>query len=184
MWYTSLSERDEVLVGLLSDTHLLWGSDLPPQIHEVFADVDFILHGGDIYELQVLDELECTAPVLAAQGDDDCFKRHDNRVKGDYFLTFANQRLWLKHTMPWGLIQMLDAERDDELVELVGRHCDGVPDIVVFGDTHRAIVKQCGGMLFINPGSPTWPRHVRKLGTVGLLTVSAGGAVAHLVQLE
>ncbi|MFC1944122.1 metallophosphoesterase family protein [Chloroflexota bacterium] len=184
MEYASVFEKDELLVGLLSDTHLLRGNELPQQIRGVFDGVDLILHAGDIYELSVLDELGTIAPVLAAEGDDDYFKKPDERVKEEYQTLIAHKRLWFRHRMPFGFIQTLDAGREDELMEILERQRIETPDIVVFGDTHRAVVKRCGGILFINPGSPTLPQYVSRLGTVGLLTITAGGADARLVQLE
>ena len=64
------------------------------------------------------------------------------------------------------------------------QECPGTPDIVVFGDTHRANVQRLQGVLFINPGSPTLPSYESRLGTVALLTIASGEAAAHLVQLE
>ena len=41
----------------------------------------------------------------------------------------------------------------------------GAPiDIVVFGHTHYAVVQKHQGVLVVNPGSPTLPRQVRRLG--------------------
>ena len=48
-----------MLVGLLSDTHIPdHAKKLPDQLKEVFRGVDMILHGGDIFAVSVLDELE------------------------------------------------------------------------------------------------------------------------------
>ena len=51
------SNKSEVLVGLVSDTHLLSGSELPAEIDSILAGVDLILHAGDIYGTSVLDRL-------------------------------------------------------------------------------------------------------------------------------
>ena len=184
MEYISLTEKDELLVGLLSDTHLLKRGKLPEQIEAVFGGVDFILHAGDIYELEVLDELGHIAPVLAAEGDDDFFRYPDERVKEDHFLALGGLKLWLRHRLPFGLIQLLNSGTDDEVVELVSRHCAELPDVVVFGDTHNALIRRCGGILLVNPGSPTMPNYVNRLGTVALLTIASRKAEARLVQFE
>ena len=72
-----------MLIGLVSDTHIPdHAKRLPDELKEAFRGVDLILHGGDIYSVSVLNELETIAPVLAAQGDDDTsFTASDNRVK-------------------------------------------------------------------------------------------------------
>lgn len=44
---------DAIRIGLISDTHGL----LRPQVHEVFAGVDRILHAGDVCSDTILTEL-------------------------------------------------------------------------------------------------------------------------------
>jgi putative phosphoesterase len=171
-------------IGLISDTHI-WGPHIfPNQIREVFSGVDFILHAGDIYETTVLDELECIAPVMAAKGDDDHFSLPDVRVKDAHFMTIDGLTLWLKHRMPFGVVWALNQGEGSELVDMIKSECAVVPDIVVFGDTHRGLIRKSEGILFVNPGSPTLPDYVSKAGTVALLTTASGEAEAHLIQLD
>lgn len=54
-------------LGVISDTHGL----LRPEVFEVFAGVDHILHAGDIGPLDILTELEALAPVTAVYGNTD-----------------------------------------------------------------------------------------------------------------
>lgn len=54
-------------IGVISDTH----GKLRPQVFEVFADVDHILHGGDVGAMDILTELEALAPVTAVYGNTD-----------------------------------------------------------------------------------------------------------------
>ncbi len=56
-------------LGIISDTH----GTLRPEVFEVFAEVDQILHGGDIGPLDLLTELEALAPVTAVFGNTDGF---------------------------------------------------------------------------------------------------------------
>ena len=57
-------------IGLIADTHIpesrkaLW-----PQVYDAFQGVDYIFHGGDVHELDLLDELENIAPVYCARGN-------------------------------------------------------------------------------------------------------------------
>jgi putative phosphoesterase len=184
-------------IGLISDTHILHEAKaLPPQVKEVFKGVDLILHAGDIYLSSVLDELEETAPVLAARGDDDSASVN-GRVKEKHVLNFEGFSLWLIHIFPYyfsshSLLSLLhsssassDQESDQKLEgaldELVKR--EDVPDILVFGDTHRALLRRVQGFLFINPGSATLPGYRPVLGTVAILTISPGKAEADIIQL-
>jgi len=54
-------------LGVISDTHGL----LRPEVFEAFAEVDHILHAGDLGPLELLTELETIAPVTAVYGNTD-----------------------------------------------------------------------------------------------------------------
>ena len=54
---------------------------------------------------------------------------------------------------------------------------------VVFGHTHYAMAETHQGILFVNPGSPTLPKQVRRLGTVAIMEVTANGCEAEIVDL-
>jgi uncharacterized protein len=58
-----------VRLGIISDTHGL----LRPEVFELFAGVDRILHAGDIGPPEILSELEAIAPVTAVWGNTDGF---------------------------------------------------------------------------------------------------------------
>jgi uncharacterized protein len=54
-------------LGVISDTHGL----LRPQVFDAFAEVDHILHAGDVGPASILTELEALAPVTAVYGNTD-----------------------------------------------------------------------------------------------------------------
>ena len=54
-------------LGVISDTHGL----LRPEVFEAFAEVDHIIHAGDLGPLELLTELEAIAPVTAVFGNTD-----------------------------------------------------------------------------------------------------------------
>jgi uncharacterized protein len=54
-------------LGVIADTHGL----LRPQVFEAFAQVDHIVHAGDLGPLDLLTELETLAPVTAVYGNTD-----------------------------------------------------------------------------------------------------------------
>ena len=160
-------------IGLVSDTHIPdVAKQIPVQIKDAFQGVELILHAGDIYIPSVLDDLECIAPVLAAEGDDDHEYEGmvtDKRVKEKHILTLDGQLLWLVHDPPYAL-----KPRKGQ---------NSTPDIVVFGHEHYPLAKRVDGILYINPGSPTFLRYNRGLGTVGILDIDAKGAEARILQL-
>ena len=158
-----------MIIGLLSDTHMLdTVITLPTQVKDAFRDVELILHAGDIFAVSVLDELECLAPVLAAEGDGEYLQtRSDKRVKEKQVITVEGVTIWLCHDGQWSWNKY-----------------EKSPDIIVFGHTHWPTVENRAGILWVNPGSPTLPNYEYELGTVGLLTISSGEATAQIIQLQ
>ena len=61
------------IIGVISDTHVNPGRrrTLPSQVFEHFANVDLIIHTGDLNTLDVVRELEKLAPVFAVVGNND-----------------------------------------------------------------------------------------------------------------
>ncbi|MDY7019223.1 MAG: metallophosphoesterase family protein [Chloroflexota bacterium] len=166
-------------LGLISDTHISQeGETLPPQIREVFAGVDLILHGGDIYLLSVLDEMEALAPVMAVRGNGDIWLPPDPRLRDNIVLILEGIRLGLTHGLdyPEPSWRTLEAAMQYEF--------GGKVDILVFGDSHVALMEIYKGVLLINPGSPTFPRQIKELGSVALLEInSTGEAKAQIISL-
>jgi predicted phosphodiesterase len=81
----------------------------------------------------------------------------------------------------YGSSAFSEQELEKALTEIIER--EDVPDILVFGDTHRASLHRVEGCLFINPGSATFPGYRHGLGTVAILTISPGKAEADIIQL-
>lgn len=58
------------------------------------------------------------------------------------------------------------------------------PDVIVCGHTHIEEVHDLGGLLLVNPGSPTLPHNKSlRLGTIAFLTIADASASAELCQL-
>ena len=174
-------------IGLISDTHLPEArKDLWPQIVEAFAGVDLILHGGDIHEFYVLDELERVAPVYAARGNGEDgsggrpVQPEDPRVK--YAWTLPLEGLWvgLTHYVP-----VPERPPNFTLERWIERFFpERTPDVIVFGDTHRECIEEVNGILCVNPGSPTYPHNYdTQLGTIGFLELDDQHASASIWQL-
>jgi hypothetical protein len=165
-------------IGLISDTHIPRDADeIPPQVREVFANVDIILHAGDIYILQVLDELESIAPVLAAQGNGDIWLPEDPRLKESHMLDIEGLRIGITHSLDYP--EPFWRSLEQAMVAEFG----GPVDVFIFGGSHKAMVETYKGVLLVNPGSPTLPMGLRQLGTVGILEINQSKAEAHIIQL-
>jgi len=179
-----------MLIGLLSDTHLAFPSQpLPPQVLTAFKGVDLIIHMGDVWIPSVLDTLESVAPVIAARGDDDMDEDfgEDSRMKRTQVLEVEGVTVWATHIKPrYGLIVPQEQNNTYSAIFSQKPASDPVdpPDVVVFGHTHFAEIEEYKGVLLVNPGSPTMPSYIPKLGSVGFLTIKDGKAEARLVNLE
>ena len=167
-----------MLIGLIADTHVPRDAKaLPPQVKRAFRGVDLILHAGDIYVPKVLDELGKIAPVLAARGNGDQDFRADHRLKQSHVLDIDGFRLGLTHIIIYPELPHYPLDR------MMEKQFGGRVDIAVFGDTHVALVESYMDVLLVNPGSPTVPNGLYKLGTVGLLEITGGKVEARIVQL-
>ncbi len=169
-----------MLIGLVSDTHFPQAATrLPVEVEKAFEGVELILHAGDIFDSSALDQLERIAPVLAARGDgDNGAVLADKRVKWKHILRLHGQTIWLIHEILYPYpVALWKTGRT-----LAGGEKD-IPDVVVFGHDHCTIMERHGGILLINPGSPTFLNYRSGLGTVGLLEVNCGESQARIVAL-
>lgn len=125
-------------LGVIADTHGL----LRPEVFEVFAEVDHILHAGDIGSLDLLTELEALAPVTAVYGNCDDFGVRarlpavvTRRFEGlDFVLLHGDQ---LGSPTPAGV-----------------HAAHPGADVIVYGHTHRPLLTTLDlTVTVMNPGS-------------------------------
>jgi hypothetical protein len=127
-----------VRLGLLADTH----GALRPEVLEIFAKVDLIIHAGDVGDPDVIRQLEAIAPVTAVYGnvDGSILRQRLPRVaelKVDGFVFVVT------HGDDFGF----PSPRD-----LKAAYPDA--DVMVFGHTHRAVLHDFPDFsLAVNPGS-------------------------------
>lgn len=179
-------------IGLISDTHVYQDDaiDLSPEVVEAFVGVDQILHCGDIFTPSVLDKLEAICPVIAVRGFGD--KLSDSRIDGPTrVVTTGGMRVGMIHYINWPGSQLEKTDGtlefpSEPIADVLGTKFDSPVDIVVFGDSHQESITTHEGVLFVNPGSPTYPRVKNRagdLGTVAILSISEGKASAEIVRL-
>ena len=157
-------------VGLISDTHIpMQARQLPAEAIAALAGCEAILHAGDLIDIRVLDTLRRIAPVYAVRGNMD-YEAADLPLRR--VVELAGFRIGLTHGAgPGGNIE------ERVFHELVG---EGV-DVMVFGHTHQPVVRTVGGMLMVNPGSPTRGRNGSGR-NVAILTLDAAVS-AEIVRL-
>ncbi len=149
-------------IGVLSDTHIATmaqGMVLSQRLlNGPFAGIDAVLHAGD----QVLPELEsCFSPIpwYAVRGNMDVAVQEPLKR----IVELGGKRIGMLHG--WG------APKDIEQRVLAEFTHERI-DVLVFGHSHQPLCRSEGGLLLMNPGSPTDRRYAPGH-TVGLLTVSS-----------
>jgi uncharacterized protein len=145
-----------VRIGLISDTHMPQRfKAFPAGIFDLFADVDIILHAGDVGELWVLDELSRIAPVVAVHGNDET-PEAENALPYLQTLSIAGHRIVVTH-----------AHYPDRAIELASRTDNWHPhfqrraefgrqhqaSIVIYGHLHIPMHLEYEGIHLVNPGA-------------------------------
>jgi putative phosphoesterase len=154
-----------IRVGLISDTHGL----LRPQVHEVFAEVDHILHAGDVCSDTILTELGLLAPTQAVFGN--CDNPWDPSLRESLELTIGGVRIHVQHGHELGRPKPARVAASYDA------------DVCVYGHTHRQVIERVGGRLIINPGA-AGPRRFDLSPCVAVLAITDGVADATLVPLD
>ncbi len=159
-------------IGVLSDTHL---RSPDPILHhildELFADADEILHAGDIVSNSVLERLE-QSNVIAVCGNMD-----DYEVAGK----LPQTRIVETGGKVIGLIHGWGAR--DGLESRLLQRFEIVPDIIVYGHSHKPFWGKVDGVDMFNPGSASMRGH-GSAGTVGLLKISPQGVETDIIPLK
>jgi len=145
-------------IGVISDTHGL----LRPEVFEVFARVDHILHAGDVGSPDLLTELETIAPVTAVWGNTDGFDLRSRlpevatpELEGFPFVVVHG------HQLGSPTPEALQREYPDALV-------------IVYGHTHRPLLTLVEQVVTVmNPGG-AGARRFDLPPSVGILELEPG----------
>ncbi|MBW3656508.1 MAG: metallophosphatase family protein [Gemmatimonadetes bacterium] len=154
-------------IGIISDTHGL----LRPQVFDLFEGVEHILHAGDIGNPDIITELEAIAPVTAVWGNADGWEVR-GRVPEVAEVELGGVRAVVIHGMQVG------SPTPEKIAAL---HPEA--GLVVFGHSHRPLIRHVGATLAVNPGS-AGRRRFRDPVTVALAEIRDGSVSAWLIELE
>jgi putative phosphoesterase len=180
-------------IGLISDTHIPGGAmEMPEEVARAFEGVKLILHSGNIFNSATLDWLERIAPVKAAGSvDRDHQSWNDPRVAEKQIVEVEGHTIGVIHDLavpgiggqvyPGTIAAYYPANAS--LSTDMEKIFDSKVSIVIFGHTHEAMAEEHNGVLLINPGSPTLPNQLRKLGNVMILELTSGERGAKVVAL-
>jgi len=147
-------------IGIIADTH----GTLPASTLEIFKKTDLILHAGDIDDENVLIKLREISSVLPVKGNMDSGKWANN-LNITETLEIGGVSIYMLHNV--------------ENLDLVP---EGIFDIVISGHTHSPMSEKKDNVLFLNPGSASYPR-ANTNASVALLYISENGIQADLINL-
>jgi putative phosphoesterase len=150
-------------IGVISDTH----GNVPGSVSDAFAGVDAIIHAGDVGPGYPLEELRAIAPVTAVCGNCD--------VGGHGVLPLAANTVL-------GGVRIVVAHRERDLAGSLDPVRAGAR-VAITGHSHVAAIGERDGVLWVNPGSPSFPRGGQER-SVAIISVGADGSVtAEVVPL-
>jgi putative phosphoesterase len=153
-------------IGVISDTH----GHLDPRVKEIFehAQVDHIIHAGDIGLPFLILDLEEIAPVTAVLGNNDA----DIEYKETELVELKGRKFLIHH--------IVDPKApDDKIKRKIIREN---PDVVVFGHTHKQFCETIGNTLYFNPGYAGKQRFSLER-SVAVLHCDDAGITAEFTQL-
>ncbi len=148
-------------VGVVSDTHGL----LRPEVVELLAGCDAILHAGDVGDAAVLAGLRAVAPVSAVRGNTDTAGELA-RLPDDLGGELDGVRYRVVH------------RREEIEARWAADH-----GFVVYGHSHRPEVAWQGSCLLLNPGA-CGPRRFRLPLTLAILTLHDGRVIPEIHAVE
>ncbi len=145
-------------VGVISDTHVPRFKHIPDAVWQHFADVEHILHAGDLSVLSVISELETIAPVTGVQG---------NVETEEVILKLPIKRELAIGTCKIGMVHILG---DSKTHARVARREFPDARVVIFGHSHIPYNQEYDGQLVFNPGSAN-DRRRQPTCSIGMLTI-------------
>jgi uncharacterized protein len=157
-----MNTNNELRVGVISDTHGLFR----PEARAFLAGCDYIIHGGDIGNPQILEELAVMAPLISVRGNND-IQPWAARLRETELIRVGNVFVYVIHKL---------AELDlDPAVAAVR--------VVISGHSHKPSVEERDGILYVNPGS-CGPRRFKLPISACEILVSGSAVRARLVTLR
>lgn len=150
----------EMKIVIVSDTHgrneLMW------EVVKREEPFDMFIHCGDLEteEWEIRDRIDC--PLFMVPGNNDYFSQLDPIVTFD----LADHRAVLTHGHRYhihtGLSSLYYLAKENQA------------DIVFFGHIHMPVYTTEDGVIFINPGSLSYPRQIGRVPTYAVMEVVRG----------
>ncbi|UUY09169.1 metallophosphatase family protein [Pseudomonas sp. J452] len=148
-------------IGLISDTHGL----LRPEALAALQGCEQLIHAGDIGKPEILEALRELAPLTVVRGNNDKDDAWAAAIPGSAVLRSAGVGIYVSHEL---------ADVPEPLPADI--------QVVVTGHSHKPLIAERDGVLYINPGS-AGPRRFKLPISVGLLHLDAGAVRGELIEL-
>jgi len=148
-------------IGLISDTHGL----LRPEARAYLEGSDHIVHGGDIGSEAILTELASIAPITVVRGNNDR-EAWAGSIPETQLIELGGLFLYAIHDLAG-----MDIDPDAVGVR-----------IVMSGHSHKPLVEERGGVIYVNPGS-AGPRRFTLPISAGEITIDGVVVSARTVVL-
>jgi len=149
-------------VGLISDTHGL----LRPEASALLRGCDHIVHGGDIGDQKVLQELRAIAPVTAVRGNND---------KGGWARSLsATELVQFEEVFVYVIHDLAELDIEPQAAGVA---------VVVSGHSHKPVIQERQGVLFINPGS-AGPRRFKLPIAIGDMRIAGKSVTPRIIELD
>lgn len=133
-------------ITILSDTHIPQrAKELPFIILKEIEKSDLIIHAGDFTTIETVKFLENLNRFYGVAGNMD-EKEVWEYLPEKRIIEIEGKRIGLIH----GFGSPIGIEK-----KIIKRFEGEKTDLIVFGHTHRAVIKNYRGILLLNPGSPT-----------------------------
>ena len=159
-------ERSAFRIGVIADTHGV----LRPEVLVVFANVDHIVHAGDIGGDEVIASLREIAPVTFVEGNND----GDSDGTGVVRTNVGDCRVLLTHVLP------RPHDPDERVVDSLRK---SHADVVVFGHSHLPHDERVNGVWYFNPAS-AGPRRFDYPVSVGMIEKTPEGWRGRHIALD
>ena len=149
-------------IGVISDTHGL----LRPQALAAMQGSDYIVHGGDIGDPAILEQLRAIAPLTVVRGNNDR-AAWTSDIPDTAILDLGAVKLCAVHDIATLAI-------DPVVVGL---------KIIIYGHSHSPTATWRSGILYLNPGS-AGPRRFKLPVSVAEVLVDGPSVTARVIELD
>lgn len=148
-------------VLIVSDTH-----GYEKNLMEVLkkeGKIDKLIHLGDVEDGKgrILDMINCPLEIVAGNND------YTSDESGEKLIRIGKWNVFLTHGHRYRIHYSEDT--------LYYKALSVGADIVMFGHTHRPVIKYVGSVMFVNPGSISQPRQENRLPSYIIMETDAGG---------